>query len=459
MERLFGTDGIRDIAGRGALSPEMILSIGEAVGRLLWEEPELFSRKGSRPRHATPRALLAIDTRASGHMIRGALVAGLLASGVDVFEADVLPAPACAFVARRLRCDAALFVSASHNPNDYNGIKVFDRDGFKATRALEQRIEELVFSGRTRAMGHPIGRYRRVSDAHEIYIQTLAEKVKARVDLRGRLVVLDCANGAVSHVAPAVFTRLGAELKLLNATPDGRNINRGGALFPQKTARAVLNYNAVCGFSFDGDGDRVIPVDENGKILDGDFIMAVLAVDMAKRRRLPHKTVVSTVMSNMGFEVALKKHKIRLVRTGVGDRLVLERMLEEGATLGGEQSGHIILLRKTTTGDGLLAAIALMEVMMRHQKPLSQLSSIMTRFPQVLINVKVGKKIPFESLPKVQKALKEAKNLLGESGRLLLRYSGTEPLARVMAEGEKKKVVKEAAEMVAAAIREEIGTD
>ena len=459
MGHLFGTDGIRDIAGRGALAPEMILAVAEAVGRLLWEEPKLFSRKGRLPRHATPRALLALDTRASGHMIRGALVAGLLASGVDVFEADVLPAPACALLSRKLRCDAALFVSASHNPNDYNGIKLFDRDGFKASRSLEERIEQLVEGGKTRVPNRPIGRYHRVREAHETYISALAERLLTRFDLRGKTVVLDCANGAVSHVAPAVFNRLGAELRLLNADPDGRNINRGGALFPKRTSTAVKRSGAICGFCFDGDGDRVIPVAENGAILDGDFAMAILALDMHQRRQLPGRTVVSTVMSNMGFEVALKRHGIKLVRTGVGDRLVLERMLDEGAVLGGEQSGHLILLRRATTGDGILAALALTEVMIRRDQPLSKLASVMSRFPQVLINVRVAQKPPFDSLPRVQKALREARSLLGDAGRLVLRYSGTEPLARVMAEGEKKEKVKEAAETVAEAIRTELGAE
>lgn len=459
MRRLFGTDGIRAIAGQGALAPETIMAVAKAVGALLWNEPQLFSRQGRKPRSATPRALLALDTRSSGHMIQGALVAGLLASGVDVLEADVLPAPACAYLTRRLRCDVALFVSASHNPNDYNGIKLFDRDGFKATTALERRIEELVFSEHKGEVRRPIGRYERVRNAQEMYAGALTEWALSRFDLRGRTVVLDCANGAVSHIAPVVFNRLGAELRLLNATPDGRNINRGGALFPKRTSSAVKRSGAFCGFCFDGDGDRVIPVAENGAILDGDFAMAILALDMLRRRRLPHRTVVSTVMSNMGFEVALRKHNIKVLRTGVGDRLVLEKMLETGARLGGEQSGHLILLKESTTGDGILAALALTEVMVRTNKHLSELAKVMRRFPQVLINVPVSSKPPLQNLPPVQKAVKEAERLLGSTGRLLLRYSGTEPVARVMAEGENRKKVKEAAELVADAIKRSIGSE
>ncbi len=450
MNRLFGTDGIRDLAGRGKLTPENILRIGRAVGHLLSGRPELFSRSGRVWRRRRPRVLLAQDTRASGHMIRGAMISSLLASGCDLIDSGVAPAPVCSFLVRHFRCDCGVFISASHNPNEYNGIKFFDRGGFKITRVLEEAVEALVADGPPEAAS--IGHYQHRPDALEHYISSVVSWALRRFHLQGRRVVIDCANGAVTHVAPEVFSRLGADVHTLHADPDGTNINRGGALFPHKTAREVRRLGADVGFSFDGDGDRVIPVDETGAVLDGDFLMAICARYMKRKHRLRANTVVATVMSNIGLERSLAEARIEMVRTKVGDRHVLEEMLETGAVIGGEQSGHIIMLDRVHTGDGIWGALSLLEAMHGERKRLAELAECMERYPQVLMNVRVGRRTPFEELPDVQDALRRAEEMLEGEGRVLLRYSGTEPLARVMVEGACRRTVNKAVRMVAEAV-------
>lgn len=442
---LFGTDGIRDITGRGNLTPESILRIARSVATLLKERPSLFSRLGRISRRKRPRVMLSQDTRSSGHMIRGSLLAGLLVSGVDVLDAGVTPAPACSFLTRRFRCDCGIFISASHNPNEYNGIKFFDRDGFKITEQLERSIEEKYREATTDGNGE-IGTYIQKAEAQGAYINATVEWALKRFDLYGRRVVVDCANGAVTYVIPEILNRLGAEVYTINANPDGRNINRGGALSPHNTAREVRRLSADIGFSFDGDGDRVIAIDESGKVCDGDHFIAFYARYLMSNRKLKHNTVVTTVMSNYGLEASLKEAGIELVRTKVGDRYVLEEMLKLGVILGGEQSGHIILLDRARTGDGIWTALSTLEVMSRTGRSLSDLSSCMHRYPQTLLNLPVQRKIPFEEIPGLGKRISEAEEKLRNEGRILLRYSGTEPVARIMVEGRSRRLVKEVAE-------------
>jgi len=443
--RLFGTDGIRDLTGKGKLTPENILRLARSVATLLKRCPTLFSRSGRVSNRRHPKVLLSLDTRLSGHMIRGSLLAGLLASGVDVLDVGVTPAPACSFLTRRLRCDCGIFISASHNPNEYNGIKFFDRDGFKVTERLERSIES-EFEKSTRSEGGRIGAYTHRPDALEIYTNAVVEWALKRFDLRGRRVVVDCANGAVTYVVPEVLDRLGADVYTINANPDGRNINRGGSLSPSHTVREVRRLSADIGFSFDGDGDRVIAIDENHKVRDGDHFIAFYARYLKSRRRLKADTVVTTVMSNYGLEVSLKEVGVKMVRTKVGDRYVLEEMLKSGAVLGGEQSGHIILLDRTRTGDGIWTALSILEVMNETKKPLSSLASCMRRYPQVLLNLPVEEKVPFDEVHGFKERVKNAEKRLNREGRILLRYSGTEPVARIMVEGRSRRLVKEVAE-------------
>ncbi|MCX7702752.1 MAG: phosphoglucosamine mutase [Planctomycetota bacterium] len=444
---LFGTDGIRDLAGKGKLTPESILRIARAVAAALKNAPSLFSRSNKTFNRKRPKVLLSLDTRSSGHMIRGSLLSGLLASGVDILYAGVTPAPACSFLTRHFRCDCGIFISASHNPNEYNGIKFFDRDGFKITEKLEHLIEN-YYESLTPSEGE-IGSYTYREDSLEIYTNTLVEWALKRFDLRGRRIVVDCANGAVTYVIPELFNRLGAYVYLLNSNPDGRNINRGGALFPSKTAKEVKRVSAYIGFSFDGDGDRVIAVDEKGNICDGDNFISIYARYLKNEKKLSNNTVVATVMSNFGLEHSLKEAGIRLLRTKVGDRYVLEEMLKSNAVLGGEQSGHIILLDRTHTGDGIWTALSLLEVMQKTNTPLSSLNGRIKRYPQILINVPTERKIPFEQIPNLSEQLKEAEAKLHGEGRILLRYSGTEPIVRLMVEGKSKTLVKEIAEKIA----------
>jgi len=451
--KLFGTDGIRDLAGKGNLTPENILRIARATAEVLKSSPALFSRLNRTHKRKHPKVLLSLDTRSSGHMIRGSLLAGFLASGIDIIYAGVTPAPTCSFLTRHFGCDCGVFVSASHNPNEYNGIKFFDRDGFKITEKLEQCIEEWFYSSRTPEEGE-IGSYKYREDALEIYINAAVEWALKRFDLRGKRIVADCANGAVSYVVPELFNRLGAQVYLLNSNPDGRNINRGGgALLPTKTAKEVLRVAADVGFSFDGDGDRVIAVDEKGNICNGDSFISFYARFLKEQKKLKGNAVVTTVMANYGLERSLKEVDIEMVRTKVGDRYVLEEMLKRNLILGGEQSGHIILLDRTRTGDGIWTALSILEVMHKTNRPLSALNSTIKHYPQILINIPVEQKIPFEELAGFSEHLKEAEAKLKGEGRIVLRYSGTEPLARVMVEGKSKRLVKAVAEETANSLK------
>ena len=450
QRQLFGTDGIRGVANREPMTPESILRLGRAVGRY-------FQTSGDR-RH---KIVIGKDTRLSGYMIETALASGLCSMGVDPLLVGPMPTPGIAFLTGSLRADAGVAISASHNPFDDNGIKFFGPDGFKLADEAEAAIEDLVFSDeidRMRPTAAGIGKAFRIDDAEGRYNEFIKKAVPADLAFDGIRVVVDTSNGAAYRIAPHVFEELGADVVAIGNTPDGININDGcGSLFPDLLAERVRREGADVGVALDGDADRVILVDELGELVDGDHVMAILAVDMHARAALRRSTVVGTVMSNIGLEVALRDRGISLVRTDVGDRYVVERMRQDGCNLGGEQSGHIINLDHTTTGDGLSTALQVISIIAATDKPLSELKEVFTRFPQQLINLRVREKANLSGLAGVVDAIKCAEDLLGDRGRVLVRYSGTEPLARVMVEGDDQSSVDAHAQSIADAIQAEIG--
>ncbi|MBS3059019.1 MAG: phosphoglucosamine mutase [Candidatus Diapherotrites archaeon] len=444
--RLFGTDGIRGIANAPPMTPETVLRVGKAVA-------DVFKKQNGR----THKVVIGKDTRLSGYMIETALTSGLVSMGVEVMLVGPLPTPAIAHLTKSLNADAGIVLSASHNPASHNGTKIFDSKGFKLSDAVELEIERVVFSGKELGNNNSIGKAFRVNEAKGRYI----EYVKGTVDntsLKGFKIVVDCANGAAYNVVPAVFSELGVEVKAINVFPDGLNINLNcGALHPEGMQRAVKETGANVGFAFDGDADRVIACNEKGELLDGDQIMALCAKKLLDDGKLKKKTVVATVMSNLGFHEAMRKEGINVRTTAVGDRYVIEEMKSNSFNFGGEQSGHIIFGDYSTTGDGLITALQLLRIMKETRKPLSELSGLMNRFPQVLINVNVREKKPFEMMPAVSMAVKDAESVLGKNGRVLLRYSGTENIARVMLEGKNEKLINSLASKIVASIKKEIG--
>jgi len=468
----FGTDGVRAVANRGPLRPEQVVRIGRVVGALLAAEPKRFHNplanrlSGSlrcAPESSRSRTVLVgRDTRASGDMIAAALSAGLTSAGWDVVDLGVLPTPALAHLARARGVRLGAMITASHNSFEDNGIKLISPEGLKLPDEAERRIEAACateeWAAAPRPVGAAIGRIARDEARVEGYVAGLVRRFGRRGGLGGVRVVLDVAHGAASAAAPEVFRRLGAEVRVLHDAPDGTNINRRcGALHPQVLSRAVRRLRAHAGFAFDGDGDRAMAVDETGAVLDGDHVLAIVGRHLAERRRLPGRTVVSTVMGNLGLRFALDEAGIALVCTPVGDRWVLERMLRDGFVLGGEQSGHVIFLDDATTGDGIRTALRLLEVARAAGEPLGRLARVLRKFPQVLVNVRVREKPPLEGIPEVAAAVATAERALGGRGRVLLRYSGTEPLARVMIEGEDARVIRAMANAVAGAVAGSIG--
>jgi len=431
MGKLFGTDGIRGRANEWPMTPEMSLLVGRAVGYLF---------RNKEGRH---RVLIGKDTRLSGYLLENALASGLCSVGAEALLVGPLPTPAIAFLTTDMRCDAGVMISASHNPYYDNGIKIFGRDGFKLSDELEDQIEDMVLNKTIadfRVKDAEIGRAYRIEDAQGRYIVHLKNTFPRQLTLEGLTIVLDCAHGAAYRVAPAVFEELGAKVIKLGVSPNGININDGcGALYPGLVSEAVREHGADLGIALDGDGDRVIVVDEKGEIVDGDQIMAICAQEMKEAGTLRGNAVVATVMSNMGLEKALEKMGLRLIRTKVGDRFVVEEMRRGGYNLGGEQSGHIIFLDHATTGDGILAALQLLAVMKKRGKPLSELARLMEKFPQVLVNVKVREKKPPEEIPGLAELVARIEKELGNQGRVLIRPSGTEPKYRVMIEGTRKR--------------------
>lgn len=428
LRKLFGTDGVRGTANTHPMTAEVALSLGQAIAHV-------FRGSGS-GRH---RILIGKDTRLSGYMFEDALAAGICSMGVDVIHVGPIPTPALAFLTSDMRCDAGVMITASHNPYQDNGIKFFGRDGFKLPDEIELEIEELLSSGRLaqhRAPADEIGRATRIDDVEGRYVVFLKRTFPRDTTLDGIRVVLDCANGAAYKVGPTVLRELGAEVFTLGVTPNGRNINEDcGSLHPQNTVARVREVRADVGIAVDGDADRVMIVDERGEVLDGDVVIALCARHLIDRGALKGGGVVTTVMSNLGLEEELAEKGVRLIRTQVGDRYVVEAMREGGYNLGGEQSGHVIFLDHTTTGDGLMTALQVLAIMAREGVPLSLLAAGFNRYPQAMVNVGVSQKRPLEELPTLQAAIEDVEAKLDGKGRVLIRYSGTELKARVMVEG------------------------
>lgn len=432
-KQLFGTDGLRGQVNIFPMQPETIIRLGLAAGQ--------YFRNGQK-RH---RVVIGKDTRLSGYVFESALTSGLCAAGMDVYLVGPMPTPAISFLTKNMRADLGVVISASHNPFMDNGIKFFDANGFKLSEQVEADITELVLSPGTRwdPPSHgQIGRAFKIEDSPGRYIVALKNSFPNDMTLDGVKIVLDCAHGASYRVAPLIFQELGAKVFKIGTEPDGLNINQDcGSLYPEVVRQKVLEIEADLGVALDGDGDRLILVDEKGDILDGDQLMAVCAQDFMEKKCLPQRELVATVMSNMALEVFMQEHQGRLIRTPVGDRYVAEAMREHGTILGGEQSGHLIFLNYSTTGDGVLAALQFLRIMKERQCQASDLAHTLQPFPQKLINVRVEKKTPFDQVPEIQKSMKRAEDLLGSRGRVLLRYSGTESLVRLMIEGEHPHMV------------------
>ncbi len=449
MKKLFGTDGVRGVANQDPMTSEMAMRIGRAAAHVF--------RDSSR-RH---RIVIGKDTRLSGYMIESALTSGLCSMGIDVLLVGPVPTPGIAFLTRSLRADAGVVISASHNPYEDNGIKFFGRDGFKLPDELEKKMEDLIFSGAIdtiRPTASEIGKATRIDDAIGRYNEFVKSSVPRGLDLAGLRIVVDSANGAAYRIGPRILIELGAGVISLYDQPNGMNINQGcGSLHPEVISRAVVANKAHIGIAFDGDADRLILCDENGTVVDGDHAMAICALQLMKHGRLKHNTLVATVMSNLGLELAMREAGGKLVRASVGDRSVMEKMIEGGYNLGGEQSGHIIFLDHNTTGDGLISALQILAIMKQTDKSLSQLASCMKTFPQTLVNVKVRERRDLESIPELAGRMADISKKLEGTGRLLVRYSGTEPKVRVMIEGENEAEIKQLAEDLAGLIKENLG--
>ncbi len=427
MRKLFGTDGIRGQANKYPLDGSTVFKIGAAIASHFAEKKRV------------PRLVIGRDTRRSGRMIQGALVSGICSVGGEALLANVITTPAIAYLTQVVEADAGIVISASHNPYVDNGIKIFGRDGFKLPDEEEEQIEELILHADMDELAvppHAVGDAGIFDGAVDRYIHSLLATAPRGISFSGKKVVLDCANGAAFEVAPRVFRRLQANVVAIHNEPNGRNINKAcGSLHPEELGVAVRENGADIGIAFDGDADRAIFVDENGQIVDGDQIMAICATRMMKQGRLPGNTFVATVMSNMGLFKACEAQGVKVLKTKVGDRYVMEEMRKHGHTFGGEQSGHLIFSDFSTTGDGVLAAIQVLSIMVDENKRLSELAKIMERYPQVLKNLNVVYKTPMEELEKAPEIIKQVESELGDEGRVLVRYSGTENKIRVMVEG------------------------
>ena len=448
MRKLFGTDGIRAVAGEPPLDPKTIYAVGKALAHQL---------KGL---VAQPSVILGMDTRESGNWIAAVLSAGLTEAGATVQSAGVITTPAIAYLARKYGFTAGVVVSASHNPWDDNGIKIFGGDGYKLPDATELRIEEEIFRHLESLDA---------SDPAKLAPPAVDEKFRAdyeafllsavpKLELDGLKLVLDCANGAASAIAPELFTRLGGEVHFTHVQPNGRNINADcGALHPEVVAAEAKAHGADIGVTFDGDADRALFADANGKVVNGDAVLLLAARDLKARGLLPGNMVVATTMSNMGLEAALRRDQIKMLRAPVGDKYVLEMMQANSADIGGEQSGHILFPHLATTGDGLLTALVVLDVVRRAGKPLHELIADLKVFPQVIVNVRVKEKKPLDAIPAVAARIRDAEDALKANGRVVIRYSGTEPLARVMIEAESEEAMRRHADAIAGAIRDALG--
>ncbi len=449
--KLFGTDGVRGVANVEPMTPETALRLGRAVAYHFRHQ----SRRG--------RIVIGKDTRLSGYLFETALAAGICSMGADVMICGPLPTPGIAFLTSSMRADAGVVISASHNPFEDNGIKIFAADGFKLPDSVESHLEQLMAADndeldRHRPRGKEIGKATKIEDSRGRYVVFLKNVFPRTLTLDGMRIVVDCAHGAAYKVAPLVFAELGAEVIAIGNRPDGMNINADcGALHPKKMCAAVRKHGAQIGIAVDGDADRVIIADEHGEEVDGDTIMAICGRRLLERKELRKKTVVATVMSNLGLERSLGELGGKLVRAQVGDRYVVEEMRAHGYNFGGEQSGHLVFLDHMTTGDGILGALQVLAVMLESGRPLSELRRVMTRYPQVLVNLKVQHKRPINELKEVSQLVANAERALGQEGRVLVRYSGTESKVRVMVEGPDEKSIQGYADEIAHALQRACG--
>jgi phosphoglucosamine mutase len=448
-DRIFGTDGVRGRANFRPMTVETALALGRAAGKIF------------RRRNTKHRVVIGKDTRLSCYMFENALISGLCSMGVDTLMVGPFPTPGVAFITRAYRADAGIVISASHNPYYDNGIKFFSSEGFKLPDTWENEMEALVASGNfedSLPADYDIGKNTKIHDADGRYIEFVKATFPRRLSLKNLTIALDCANGAGYKAAPLVFGELDAKVFVYGNAPNGLNINDGcGSLHPETIQKAVIDHHADVGIALDGDADRVIMVDENAQIVDGDTILAICARDMKKQGLLRNNKVVSTIMANLGFIKAMENLGIEVIKSQVGDRYVIQDMLKYEANLGGEQSGHMIFLDHNTTGDGLVSALQVLRIMIETDSKLSDLATIFKRYPQACVNVRIASKPPLESLNEVKKVLVQVEKTLGDSGRVLVRYSGTENICRVMVEGPKQKQAHQMAQSIASAIENEIG--
>lgn len=452
ISKIFGTDGVRGRANKSPMVPEIALALGRAAGKMLRQHS---------PRKA--RVVIGKDTRLSCYVFENALIAGLCSMGVDTLMVGPLPTPGVAFITRAYRADAGIVISASHNPFYDNGIKFFDSEGFKLPDSWEKQMEAIVLKNNfydCLPEDNDLGKNTKIIDADGRYIEFVKATFPRGLSLKNLSIVLDCANGAAYRVAPLIFRELDAKVYTYGVHPNGLNINQDcGSLHPGMVQKGIIEHRADVGIALDGDADRVVMVDENAQIVDGDTILAICARDMFKRKLLKNNRVVGTVMSNLGFIKAMEGLGISVIKSQVGDRYVIQEMLDNNANLGGEQSGHVIFLDHNTTGDGLVCALQVLRIMIETDAKLSDLASFVHRYPQTCVNVKVSSKPPLENLKGVNQAIHDVEKVLGDAGRILVRYSGTENVCRVMVEGTKLKQVIQLAEGVAQVIREEIGPE
>jgi len=463
MSKIFGTDGIRGKVGVYPLTEGMIYNIGKAAAS--------FVQNKNPHKRKSQRISIAKDTRTSAEMFESQLIKGITSCGVDIIKLGVMATPCAAFVAKKLNHDMAIVISASHNDIEDNGLKFFSSKGYKLTLKEEEDMENIIMSlsdssvsqaqdlqveGESVMTPQTIGTVKEQGDAISSYVDLLKHVIGGN-DITGYKIAIDCAFGAISYAMPELADRLGLDIKCVNNTPNGENINKHcGSLYPDVVSEYVVDNGLDCGFALDGDGDRVILCDEKGQVLDGDFILAIISKHLFEQGLLNKNSVVSTHMSNIGLEIAVSQWGGRIIKTEVGDKYVLDKMSRAKLNLGGEQSGHIVLLDYSATGDGLLAALFVLRIMSQEKKSLSSLARYMYKFPQILLNVDVAQKIPIEELPKTRKVIEKAEKKLGSKGRLYIRYSGTENKLRIMIEGQNNMEIKEAAEEIANTAREEL---
>lgn len=453
-KRLFGTDGIRGLANHDPMTPEMSLKLGKAL---------TYTLKQNKKNSYKPKIVIGKDTRLSGYIFEQALSSGIASMGADVLLVGPLPTPAIAFITTSMRADAGIVISASHNPYEDNGIKIFDSFGFKLPDEKEMEIEDLIYNGEEkliRSSPDEIGKAFRIDDAPGRYVVFAKNSFPADLTLEGIKLVLDCANGAAYKVAPLIFQELGAQLLTIGVNPNGKNINTDcGSLNPELLREKVLESGADLGIALDGDADRVIFCDEKGNIIDGDKIIAICAQEMIEKGKLKGNAIITTLMSNMALERFIRDQGAEFIRTQVGDRYVVEEMRARNSNLGGEKSGHIIFLDHTTTGDGTLAALQVLGIMKAKEKSLSELATIIDLYPQVLLNVRVEEKKDLNNIPELSKQIKKNEDRLNGKGRINIRFSGTEPISRVMVEGEDESLINEIAQELAQTIEKELGVN